>query len=177
MFSVDLYTAALRFAATQHDDQKFPGTDLPYLVHVVTVASEVIAALQAAQLADPDLAVQCALLHDTIEDTGATAGDLAARFGRAVSDGVRALSKDPRVAKPEQMADSLTRIKLQPREIWIVKLADRTTNMAEPPAHWALEKRRAYREEAIVIADALGSSCAALDARLRARIAAYVKYC
>lgn len=97
-------------------------------------------------------------------------------FGPAVTDGVLALSKDPGVVKADQMADSLRRIQLQPREIWIVKLADRTANLADPPPHWTIEKRRAYRAEASSIADALGSACAALDARLRARILAYAKH-
>lgn len=35
-------------------------------------------------------------------------------FGLAVADGVAALSKDMSLAKPEQLADSLRRIKLQP---------------------------------------------------------------
>lgn len=176
MFSPDRYLAALQFAATKHNTQKFPGTELPYLVHVVTVASEVIAALPAAHLADPDLAVQCALLHDTIEDTETTREEVVERFGPAVTEGVLALSKDSRLPKAEQMSDCLRRIKLQPREIWVVKLADRIANMDQPPHYWPPEKRRAYREEAIVIANALGPACPALDARLRERIEAYTKY-
>jgi (p)ppGpp synthase/HD superfamily hydrolase len=92
MYSPDRYLAALRFAAEKHLPQKFPGTDLPYLMHVVTVASEVIAHLPLLDLADPDLAVTSALLHDTIEDTSATYDEIAARFGAAVADGVAALN-------------------------------------------------------------------------------------
>ena len=169
-YSPDRYLAALRFAAEKHLPQKFPGTDLPYLMHVVTVASEVIAHLPVLDLADPDLAVTCALLHDTIEDTPATHDELAARFGAPVADGVDALSKRD---VPDKMADSLRRIRLQPREIWVVKLADRIANMDAPPHYWTAEKKHAYREEALVIADALGTASPALDARLRARIAAY----
>ena len=43
-FSPDRYVAALRFAAAKHDGQRMAGSDLPYLVHVVSVAGEVIAA-------------------------------------------------------------------------------------------------------------------------------------
>ena len=169
-YSPDRYLAALRFAAEKHLPQKFPGTDLPYLMHVVTVASEVIAHLPVLDLADPDLAVTCALLHDTLEDTTATYDEVAARFGVPVADGVQALTKRD---VPDKMADSLRRIRLQPREIWVVKLADRVANMDAPPHYWTAEKRRAYREEALLIAGALGSAAQALDARLRARIAAY----
>ena len=170
MYSPDRYLAALRFATEKHLPQTFPGTDLPYLMHVVTVASEVIAHLPALKLDDPDLAVACALLHDTLEDTPATYDEVAGRFGRAVADGVDALTKRN---VPDKMADSLQRIRLQPREIWVVKLADRIANMDAPPHYWTAEKRRAYREEALVIADALGSAAPVLDARLRGRVAAY----
>ena len=170
MYSPDRYLAALRFAAEKHLPQKFPGTDLPYLMHVVTVAAEVIAHLPVLKLDDPDLAVGCALLHDTLEDTPATYDEVAARFGRAVADGVDALTKRD---VPDKMADSLQRIRLQPREIWVVKLADRIANMDAPPHYWTAEKKRAYQAEALAIADALGGAAPVLDARLRGRVAAY----
>ena len=178
MFSSERYVQAMRFAADRHAAQKVPGTDLPYLVHVVSVAAEVIAVLPTTQLADPDLAVTCALLHDTVEDTKTKLEEIATIFGTAVAAGVAALTKNPTLmTKQDQMADSLRRIKDQPPEIAVVKLADRTTNMAPPPSYWTKDKCRAYREEAIAIADALGSASAALAARLRARIDAYQAYC
>jgi (p)ppGpp synthase/HD superfamily hydrolase len=176
MFSPDRYTAALRFAARQHLTQKVPGSELPYLVHVTSVAAEVVAALATTPLDDPDLAVECALLHDTIEDTGTTFAELAERFGTAVAEGVQALSKDPALPKHEQMRDSLDRIRAQPRAVWIVKLADRITNLRPPPSRWSADKRAAYRDEAIAIADALVGVSAALDARIRDKIDAYRAY-
>jgi (p)ppGpp synthase/HD superfamily hydrolase len=74
------------------------------------------------------------------------------------------------------MADSLRRIGLQPREVWIVKLGDRITNLAPPPEKWSSEKRRAYQAEAVQIVDALGAASPVMDARIRARIAAYSAY-
>jgi (p)ppGpp synthase/HD superfamily hydrolase len=177
MFSTDLYVAALRFAAAKHRDQRVPGTELPYVVHVASVAAEVIAALPAGTVAAPDLAVQCALLHDTIEDTGTSVEEIEVVFGGAVAAGVLALTKDPRVAKPDRMADSLRRIRDQPREVWMVKLADRITNLAPPPSGWTREKCAAYRDEAVAIADALGGANEQLGRRLRARIEAYRAYC
>ncbi|HEU0033089.1 MAG TPA: HD domain-containing protein [Kofleriaceae bacterium] len=176
MFSVERYTSALWFAAERHDAQRFPGKEMPYLVHVVTVAAEVIAALPTSGL-DGDLAVPCALLHDTVEDTKTTPDEIAARFGGAVADGVRALSKNPTLAKADQMADCLRRIREQPREVWAVKLADRISNLDEPPAYWPRDKRIAYRAEAQTILDALGAASATLAARLAARIESYAAYC
>lgn len=36
----------------------------------------------------------------------------------------------------EQMEDSLRHIRLRPKEIWAIKLADRITNLQPPPSHW-----------------------------------------
>jgi len=174
MIDPERYVAALRFAAERHHAQRVPDTDLPYLVHVVSVAAETIAAL--APGIDADLAVGCALLHDTIEDTGATHGELVDRFGPAIADGVLALSKDSALAKADRMADSLRRIAQQPREVWMVKLADRITNLSPPPRGWPPDQRRQYRDEAIAIADALEAASPVLGARLRARIAGYAAY-
>ncbi|HUS29322.1 MAG TPA: HD domain-containing protein [Kofleriaceae bacterium] len=184
MYSPDRYVAAMRFAAERHLAQKEPGSELPYLVHIVSVAAEVIAALPTTTLADPDLAVTCALLHDTVEDTATTLDEVTAKFGAAVAAGVSALSKndallvDGRTAtKREKMLDSLRRIREQPTEIAVVKLADRITNLSEPPHYWPPEKRAAYREEGLLIADTLGYASATLDARLRARAEAYKAFC
>lgn len=178
MFSPDRYVDALRFAAAAHNAQKEPGHDLPYLVHVVSVASEVIAVLPTTAGIDTDLAVTCALLHDTVEDTQVTVDELRARFGAAVAAGVSALTKDATLpTKQEQMADSLRRIQQQPPEIAMVKLADRITNLSEPPHYWSKDKCAAYRVEAGLIADTLGHASRALEARLRARIDAYAKFC
>jgi len=176
MYSPDRYVDAMRFAATAHNAQKELGHDLPYLVHVVSVAAEVIAALPSD--ADGDLAVTCALLHDTVEDTEVTLEQVAARYGDAVAAGVAALTKNAALpTKAEQMADSLRRITEQPREIAIVKLADRITNLSEPPHFWSKEKCATYRVEAGLIVDTLGYASPALAARLRARMEAYRAYC
>src|SRR4051812_32325367 len=136
MYSPDRYVEAMRFAAAKHIAQKEPGADLPYLVHVVSVAAEVIAALPTTKLANPDLAVLCALLHDTVEDTPTPIEEIAAKFGADVAAGVSALTKNDKLPKPEQMPDSLRRIREQPPEIAVVKLADRITNLSEPPHYW-----------------------------------------
>lgn len=175
MYTPDRFVVALRFAATKHEGHRMTDGEFPYLVHLVSVASEVIAALEPGL--DADLAVQCALLHDTLEDTPTTAAELVEHFGAPVAHGVLALSKtDDSIPKQARMADSLRRIRLQPREVWMVKLADRITNLAPPPEKWSSEKRHAYRAEAIVIAEALAGASTVLEARLGARITGYSAY-
>jgi (p)ppGpp synthase/HD superfamily hydrolase len=175
-WSADGYVRALRLAAHWHRAQKVPGSELPYLVHLTSVCGEVQRALFLEPVARPDLAVQGALLHDILEDTSLTFGELAAEMGQDVAAVVAALSKDPAVPKAERMADSLRRIKEQPPEASLIKLADRITNLAPPPSYWTREKCGSYRAEAEQILAALGAASPVLSARLRDRITSYAAY-
>lgn len=173
----DDFQKALHFAADAHGDQKYPGKDYSYVVHLTLVAMEVTAAIAgaAAKGSSPDatLAVSCALLHDTLEDTGTEFDDLAKAFGTEVAEGVKALTKDKSVEKPRRMTDCLERIMARPKEVWMVKMADRITNLQPPPASWTAEKVAAYRIEAESILAALGGADSFLAARLAAKIKAY----
>ncbi len=173
-WSQDKYIRALKFAAEAHHGQTVPGSDLPYIVHVTMVAMEIIAALAQEDDLDGDLAVQCALLHDVIEDTGISYEELSVEFGPAVAEGVLALSKnDDLESKQEKMTDSLERIKLQTKEIWMVKLADRITNLQPPPGHWNSKKIERYREEGRAILSDLDNARPYLAERLRQKISVY----
>ena len=77
-----------------HKGQLVPGTNRPYDTHLAKVTMEVIAALHFHPDANGDLVVQCALLHDSIEDTHADYEAVAAQFGEDVAQGVMALTKD-----------------------------------------------------------------------------------
>ncbi len=94
---------ASRFAAKRHNGQLFPGEDkLPCWFHFTLVAIEVAAAL-AAETAIPrngELALACALLHDTIEDTETTYEQVEYPFGKAVADGVAASRRPKKFRKP-----------------------------------------------------------------------------
>jgi len=167
----DPFKRALDFAAQVHGPQQLPGSHAPYVVHLVKVATEI--ACVADGSFDTDLALGCALLHDSIEDAQVSHGTLQELFGPAVADGVQALTKNERLPKEDRMADSLARIRQQPREVWMVKLADRITNLEPPPAHWSQEKRRYYVQEAREILAALADAHAGLAARLALKIDAY----
>ena len=62
---------------------------------------------------------------------------------------------------------------MEAREIWVVKLADRVTNLQTPPPHWSKDKIAAYHREAEQILEALGPASDHLSARMRTRLAAY----
>lgn len=136
---------------------------------------EIIGALSVEQC-NGDLAVQCAILHDIIEDTDVTFGQLEAEFGLSVANGVQALTKDNNLPKHLQMSDSLQRIKEQPAEVWMVKLADRITNLQAPPHYWKRDKIIQYREEAICIYETLKDGSQFLASRLASKIENYKIY-
>ena len=171
-FSAELYARALEFAAQAHGEQKTPKGQ-PYVVHLTSVCMEGIRALHAEPGRDGDLLVACALLHDTLEDTSAQEAEVAKAFGAAVAAGVLALTKNDALPKAERMGDSLSRIRAQPVEVAMVKLADRITNLAPPPPHWTPEKIRGYRKEAEEILAALSPASAFLSARFAERLSRY----
>lgn len=174
-WSPDRYLSAWNFAAAAHGDQKVPGSDIPYINHIGSVAMEVMNAVARSDrgVLDPNLAVQCALLHDVIEDSSVGIEEIRDRFGAAVADGVLALTKDLSIPKKDQMRESLERIAQQPYEVWMVKMADRITNLQPPPPHWSMAKTRAYREEARLILERLGHANPTLATRLEEKILHY----
>jgi (p)ppGpp synthase/HD superfamily hydrolase len=177
----DGYARAWLFATRAHAGQTYggplDGEQLPYISHIAEVAAEVMGALTQEEGLNGDLAVQCALLHDTVEDTDVTLEQVEQQFGAAVAAGVAALSKDASLpTKDARMADSLERIRAQPREVWMVKLADRIVNLSQPPFYWTEEKARHYRAEAKTIHEALHEAHAGLAQRLLDKIEAYRAY-
>ena len=174
-WSQDLYIKAYQYAATAHNGQLLPGSELPYIVHLSLVSMEIMAALtEDYRKLDGNLAIQCALLHDTMEDAGISYYEIRDMFGQRVADGVNALSKRSMfVTKKEKMIDSLVRIKTQSIEVWMVKLADRIINLMPPPSHWSQKKIENYREEAKQIFTALKGANEYLASRLYMKIEGY----
>lgn len=174
----DTHISAWQFAASAHQGQTVPGSDIPYLSHIGLVAAEAMAAAAREPVDHPDLLIACAVLHDVIEDTSHTRDSLCRDFGPQIADGVLALTKRSDLpTKAERMTDSLDRIRRQPREIRMVKLCDRITNLLPPPAHWDRPKITAYRDEARLILDRLGHASPYLSRRLEKKINAYARFC
>lgn len=174
-WSQDNYIRAWNYASKAHQGQLVPGGDVPYINHIGLVAMEVMAAISRDDSVEkPDLAVLCALLHDTIEDTSSNYDDIKNEFGMAVANGVAALTKNTQLpSKEHQILDSLSRIKAQPKTVWIVKLADRITNLQPPPKHWDREKIKKYRIEALLILEHLAEANKYLADRLQQKIDNY----
>lgn len=171
----DVYQKALKFAGEVHKDQKVPGTNANYLLHISNVAMEVIMAHKADPCFDLILAVQIAILHDSIEDSDLTEDQLAGEFGNQVAEGVMTLTKNSGLeSKDAKMLDSLNRIKAWTfKEAAIVKLADRITNLQPPPPHWDDEKIKKYKAEAELINSELADMNDFLNNRLAEKILNY----
>ena len=173
----DKFIDAWNFVSKIHNSQRLPGSEIPYINHLGLVAMEAMAVVTNSDIDDPNLLVLCALLHDSIEDTPTKAEEIAEQFGEEVAEGVLALTKNTRLpTKREQMSDSIERIKKQPKEIWMVKLCDRITNLQPPPKHWDKNKIAGYQSEAKFILEQLGSASQFLSNRLNDKISNYSQY-
>ncbi len=177
MFNPDLYHRTLEFAAKAHQKQLMPSKELPYLLHLTQVCGELMLALmQDSKGLNPDLAISCALLHDTIEDTSIQYEDIEKEFGQRVADGVMALSKNPKLLRPDQMSDSLERILKLSAEVRIVKMADRIVNLQEPPYYWQKTKIQNYQNESKLILERLQGVHPFIEQRLEERIKNYSQW-
>lgn len=180
LFSVEEFKEHLAFALKAHGEQKTPH-GLPYSMHLLSVAGEVINAITCEPLSydENNVAIACALLHDVNEDTTTVITKHSALAGNVevIAKGIAALTKDKTLpSKEAQMRDSLERLKQRQNCVAMVKLADRITNLGVPPKHWDDEKKRKYRDEAKLILSELGYAHSYLANKLQVKIEAYEQY-
>jgi (p)ppGpp synthase/HD superfamily hydrolase len=173
----EIYQKAILFAGEKHSQQQVPATQANYLLHVSNVAMEVMMAYAHEANFDINLALQAAILHDTLEDTETTYDEISDLFGESVAQAVLALTKNEKLpSKQAQMADSLKRLETSVPEAGLVKLADRITNLQEPPFYWTKEKKQSYLREAKQIWATLKHTNPYLGNRLSQKIEAYPIY-
>ncbi len=174
----EIYRQTLSFSAKAHAKQMIGGMEIPYLSHISAVTMETLSAITHTPEQDWDvnLALQCALLHDVIEDTYIDYNEILVSFGKKVADGVLALTKNGQLPKSAQMQDSLSRILAQGKEVRLVKLCDRIDNLYSPPIYWTPAKRQYYQQEAKLILDTLKGISPYAENRLAQKIEAYSKY-
>ncbi|HZW37572.1 MAG TPA: bifunctional (p)ppGpp synthetase/guanosine-3',5'-bis(diphosphate) 3'-pyrophosphohydrolase [Candidatus Deferrimicrobiaceae bacterium] len=157
---IELIHKAYVFTAKVHHGQLRQSGE-PYLIHPLNVAFV---------LADWNLdeeTVVTGLLHDTVEDTVATAAEIKELFGDTVSQMVDGVTKISRVVisdVADQKAESLRKMILamgKDVRVVLVKLADRLHNMrtiAHLPRDKQVSIARETQEIYIPIASRLGMS-------------------
>ncbi|MBM4428322.1 MAG: bifunctional (p)ppGpp synthetase/guanosine-3',5'-bis(diphosphate) 3'-pyrophosphohydrolase, partial [Chloroflexi bacterium] len=97
----ELVIRAYQVAEEAHRQQKRHSGE-PYINHCIAVANIL------AELKVPSEVIAAGLLHDTVEDTPMTLGDIRREFGDTVKilvDGVTKLSHLPRVSRGDQHAE------------------------------------------------------------------------
>jgi (p)ppGpp synthase/HD superfamily hydrolase len=116
---------ALRFAFEKLGRQHRGGQDDPRIVHALRVTGIVASQFQA----DDRQTVLTALLHDVLEDSDATAPEIARRFGRSIADGVESLTKPTRYPKSERRRIHQEKLATAADAVVLVKLADYADNL------------------------------------------------
>jgi GTP diphosphokinase / guanosine-3',5'-bis(diphosphate) 3'-diphosphatase len=146
---LELIRKAYSYASKAHDGQTRRSGE-PYVVHPMSVAG-IIADLRL------DTASICAgLLHDTVEDTGATVEELHTTFGAEIAflvDGVTKLGKIAWNTREERQAENFRKMLLaMARDIRVilVKLCDRLDNMRTLD-HMPVEKQERIARETMDI--------------------------
>jgi (p)ppGpp synthase/HD superfamily hydrolase len=172
----DIYVKAADFAAKAHRGQSIPGSETPYILHCAKVCMEIFFVISRRSDLNSELCINCALLHDVLEDTDVIYEDIYKEFGKDTAEAVLALTKDKDIEKKLRMEDSLRRIKSSGPETGIVKMADRISNLAPPPELWDREKIIHYYHESEMIYEALKSLDHHLAGRLFEKINNYRKY-
>jgi GTP pyrophosphokinase len=125
---LDLVRRAHAFAAKAHEGQRRLSGE-PYITHPVAVATII------ADLGLDTVSAAAALLHDAVEDTGASLAQIEEEFGPAVAaivDGVTKLDRLRFDSKEAQQAATMRKMLVAMARDWrvlVIKLADRLHNM------------------------------------------------
>lgn len=140
---------AYEFSARAHEGQMRQSGE-PYVKHPVAVAGVL------TSLKTDVTAVVAALLHDTLEDTVATADELQREFGKEVVhlvDGVTKIGKITFKSSEEKQAENFRKMVLSMADdirVVIIKLADRLHNM-RTLEHLNEKKRQDIAQETLEI--------------------------
>lgn len=135
---------AVHFAADKHRDQRRKGEHAsPYINHPIAVA-ETLARFGVTDL----VALQAAVLHDTIEDTETTPQELEEAFGPEVRRVVMEVTDDKTLPRAERKAAQVERAPALSRRAKLVRIADKICNVHDvihvPPREWSVAWRLSY---------------------------------
>jgi guanosine-3',5'-bis(diphosphate) 3'-pyrophosphohydrolase len=142
----------MAFAADKHRNQRRKDAEAsPYINHPIALVN-VLANEGGVQ----DVTVLCAaVLHDTIEDTETTAGELRALFGDQVAAVVLEVTDDKSLDKAQRKQLQIEHAAHCSPQAKLVKLADKICNLRDlltsPPADWSAERKQAYFDWAAAV--------------------------
>ena len=156
---------ALAFAAHKHRDQRRKDVEAsPYINHPIALFDHLV---NVGGIADTEI-LSAALLHDTIEDTETTHGELVDEFGAFISGIVAEVTDDKSLPKPERKRWQVEHAPHLSTRARAVKLADKTCNLRDvtesPPRKWSLKRRKDYFDWAREVIDNLRGEWPVLEA-------------
>ena len=129
------FTSAVDYARCIHIGRR-KGTDIPYMAHLLGVASLVMGEAGHAGVPVTEDMVIAALLHDAVEDQGGLPRlrDIEKNFGSNVARMVKGLSdtlsEDPckKEPWPERKRDYIQRLSKDPPDVQLISVADKLYN-------------------------------------------------
>lgn len=149
----DRIADAARFAQTVHSGQFRKGPKaLPYATHCAEVADIV------RQFGANEDTIIAGWLHDTVEDTDTTLGEITSLFGAAVAEIVDEVTDDPTLDKAAQRAAQISSAPQKSPGAAMVKAADQMSNMrsiVNTPPYWSRDRANAYIDKASAVVAAL----------------------
>lgn len=116
---------ALVYASHAHARQRRKGTTIPYVGHLLAVASLVI-----EDGGNEDHAI-AALLHNAVEDAGVCLADIQTRFGESVAAIVEGCTDTDKIPKPpwlQRKRDYIRRLRVEREDVLRVSAADKLDN-------------------------------------------------
>ncbi len=145
---------AAYFAGEKHKDQRRSDKEeTPYINHPLELASILV---DEGMVDNVDV-ICAALLHDTIEDTDTTAEELITVFGPTVAGIVLEVTNDMTQSSANRRIQEAAKIPKLSVHAKLVKLADKIANIRDistmPPVGWTLEKKQAYFDFSLSIAE------------------------
>lgn len=144
---VGLLLRAVAFAAEKHKNQRRKDAEAsPYVNHPIALAK----VLKEEGGVDDVTILVAAILHDTIEDTNATADELRVLFGDEITGIVLEVTDDKSLPKAERKRLQIEHAAHASPKAKLVKLADKICNLRDiasnPPADWSEDRKREYFE-------------------------------
>jgi GTP diphosphokinase / guanosine-3',5'-bis(diphosphate) 3'-diphosphatase len=161
---ISLLLHAIKFSAEKHRNQRRKGADaFPYINHPIDVADIL---WRIGSVRDIDTIV-AAILHDTLEDTDTTPGEIAALFGKDVLAVVEEVTDDKTLPKEERKRLQVINAYHKSTAAKLIKLADKISNVNDirdsPPQEWSIERRLNYLDWANNVALGLRGVNSALE--------------
>ena len=136
---------AANFAAKKHSEQRRKNSAAtPYINHPIEVAEHLSS---VGGISDETILI-AALLHDTIEDTNTTKGEIEEEFGKEVLRLVLECTDDKSLDKMERKRHQIVNAPKKSMGAKMIKISDKTCNLrsilSDPPKDWPISRKIEY---------------------------------